>query len=624
MGTRTRPRLDEFLLAIFWVLAGLVLLYFGTTGYISNYSQILNSDNSALPRFIISFGLICFSVYGLAYAIRIFSRLSLNPPLWLDNAGPISFGVTLLIGFFFTLFTDIVLILDLFNYERDREVVAWGIITIAGLVILAIYQFLWSLNAFEPFIPWPLEFYSQESSPKRVNLLMALLLRLNSTQHAVLNHGRQGYTLEKISGPLLTEPDTRTAVANEATSGRPGLEKVMVAHGGWHASTMGFTANGTVVFAVSTGGTVHFRAGGRKGVLFPPEIKFWEFHTDKVQTASLGQPYVFLTRNFQTPAPLQNYRFIVPEGGGKFALLTPHLIRVSDWQNGSTQEFVPDEPIYLQGQKGFAPVAFNPEGSKIAWCDATGHTTSWNMQENKALPLRHYPAPDPNEVDINASKDEQRVWGLVFSPDGTKVATIGVDGVLLQNVYTGWRWFAANELSTERLTSFAFNYNGFEMAVGLNLREDKVKRPSRRSRYNGYTFRNSEQAETVEPKWLNVVRVWDLRLPDYLDLVTGEQPLREIAFSPDNQMLAAVDEAGVLWLWDIPMEGMGGRPPRLVSQVDLGITGRKTVVIFSPDMQRLICATDNRVLVFSISRLRTEAPVEQHRRVDVATAKETI
>lgn len=621
MGTKTRPRLDEFVLAVFWVLAGLILVYFGTVGFISNYTEIIANNSSALPRFVISFGLLCLGVYGLTYSFRVFARIRPNPPLWLDNSGPLIFGFTLLAGFFFTLFTVSVLILDLFNNEHDRGVLAWGIVTIACLVILAIYQFLWSFNAFEPFIPWPLEFYNQATSPKRVNLLMAMLLRLNSTQHAVLNHGRQGYTLEKISGPLLIEPDVKSTVVTEPSGGRPGLEKVLVAHGGWHVSTMGFTANGTVIFAVSTGGTVHFRAGGRKGMLFPPEIKFWEFHSDKIQTASLGQPYVFLTRDSQTPTPLQNYRFLVPEGGGKFTLLTPYLIRVGDWQNSLTHDFIPDEPLILQSQNGFTPLAFNPEGSRVAWCDATGQTNCWNMQDDKVQSLRHYPAFDPTSGEMLVNDASQNAWGLVFSPDGTKVATIGSHGVLLQNVYTGWRWFAANEPATERLTAFAFNYNGFEMAVGLTLREDKVKRPLRRSRYNSRPF---EPAAPAEPKWLNVVRIWDLRLPDYLDLTTGEQPLREIAFSPDNQMVAAVDEAGWLWLWDVPVEGTGGRPPRLVSQVDLGISGRKTVAIFSPDMQRLICATDNRLLVFSISRLRTEAPAEQYRRSDVAPARETL
>lgn len=605
MATKTRPRWDEFLLAVFWTLAGIILLYFGFTGYTNNLA-IFNSPKFSLPGFIISFSLLCMAVFGLVYALRVYGRLLNQPPLWLDNAGPLALGTLLLSGFGFSLFTIAVLILDLLNREHERYVLAWGITAIAALAVLAVYQILWSLNAFEPFLPWPNEFYNQSGNLK-VSLPMALLIRLNSTQHALINHtSKFGYTLEHIRGPLLPEPDPKTTVVEEKEGGRPGLEKSLVSHGGWHVNTLGFTANSAVIFAVSDGGTVHFKAGGRKGMLFPPEIKFWEVPSDKVQTASLGQPYTFLTRNFQTPLPLQNYRFLVPASGGKFALVTPRQVRLGDWQNGTTHNFTLEEPLVLQGFNGFVPLAINPEGSKVAWCDAIGQTSYWNLENDRMQTLRLYPSKEGATTGQPGG-----VWGLVFSPDGTKIATIGAQGVLLQNVYTGWRWFAENNPERERLTTFAFNHNGFEMALGLTARPDAVKIPMRRSRYNNNYRPNQAAGESSEePKWLNIVRIWDLRVPDYVDLLAGDEPIREIAFSTDNQMLAASDEAGLLRLWVIPVEGSGGRPPRLVAQVDLGITGRKTVLNFSPDMQRLVCATDNRVLIFNLERLRHEAAVE--------------
>jgi WD40 repeat protein len=634
MLTKTRPRWDEFSLALFWTIAAGVLLYFGISGYVSN---LVGFDQAAtyhfsLPRFIISFGLICLAVFGLSYAGRIFSRMPLHLPLWLDNFGLILLSTVLFSGFWFSLFTDGVLIYDLFNNVHDHLTLAWGVATIACLVILAIYQILWSLNAFEPFLPWPDEFYNQKVYSHKLGLGMRFLLNLNAIQHSLLTRsGKFGYTLENISGPLLPELDHKTTVIEEKADGRPGLEKTLIAHGGWHVNTLGFTANGNNIFAVSDGGTVHFRAGGRKGMLFPPEIKFWETHTDKVQTASLGQTYDFLTRNFQTPLPLQNYRFLVPASGGKFALVMPRLIRLGEWQNNETRNFVPDEVLALQGFNSFMPIAINPEGNKVAWCNTEGQTSYWNLENDRTHSLRIYPTPEGAQTGQVAG-----AWGLVFSPDSTKIATIGAQGVLLQNVYTGWRWFAPCEPEREHLTAFAFNHNGFEMAFGLNLHQAAVKTKGGLLQAgkgalgtNGRLVLPAEPLDQLDPEpntqqWTNVVRLWDLRLPDYVDLVVGAEPLREIAFSPDNQMLAAVDEAGQLRLWQIPAEGFDDKNlpngTQLVAQVDLGMSGRKVVLSFSPDMQRLVCATDNRLLIYNLARLQREAPVEVSRQTE--TAKE--
>lgn len=610
MATKTRPRWDEFVLALFWTLAGVVLLYFGITGYNTNLG-LLNDLETSLPRFIISFGLICLAVFGLNYVLRIFARLPALVPGWMENGGALGLGSLLLAGFGFSLFTMSVLIYDLFDNGHSRLVLAWGVITVACLVVLAIYQLLWSLNLFEPFLPWPDEFYNQQPTFK-TSLPLRLLLNLNSVQHSLLNHtGKFGHTLVMVSGPLLLEPDPKTVVAPEKAEGRPGLEKSLIAHGGWHANTLGFLANSTVIFAVSDGGTVHYQAGGRKGLLFPPEIKLWEVHSDKVQLATLGQPYVFLTRKYQTPALIQNYRFIVPAGGGKFALVTPNLIRVGDWQSNTTFNYTPLTPLVLRGFGGFTPLAFNSEGSKIAWCNEDGQTCFWNLEDKQPQTLRLYPVKNQAQTG-----EADGVWGLVFSPDGTKVATLGAQGVLLQNVYTGWRWFAQNDPAHERLTAFAFNFNGFQMGVGLTVEAKLVRLPSSRRpvfNQNEYGIPAAKLPNQAYPaadqKWANIVRLWDLRQPDYLDLLAGDEPLREVRFSPDDQMVAAVDEGGVLRLWDIALEGLGGRLPQLVAQLDVGMNGRKTVLAFSPDMQRLVCATDNRLLIFSLDRLRREAAV---------------
>jgi WD40 repeat protein len=228
--------------------------------------------------------------------------------------------------------------------------------------------------------------------------------------------------------------------------------------------------------------------------------------------------------------------------------------------------------------------------------------------------LRPYPGANTNA----SVGSENGIWGLVFSPDGTKIAIIGRMGVLLQNVYTGWRWVAELNPENERIVSFAFNHNGFEMAIGMMAKKEAI-RNQRRYRngkvQSGPLVLPEAHTDSAGEQWYGVIRAWDLRAADYTDMVTGNNPPLELVYSPDNRMMAAVDEAGVLRLWDLMPEGSAINPPRLFAKLELGITGRKTVVIFSPDMQRLICATDNRVLIWNIARVRQEwspsAPANQ-------------
>jgi WD40 repeat protein len=617
MAQQTRPRLDEFLLAVLWAIGSFVWGSFGLFGYVGNLSD---PSNFKLAGFVISFFLLCLTVFGWRFALNVFLRVPQRLPHWLDNAAPIVLGVTLLLGSLFSVFTAVYIFIYLFNNVSDRLIFAWGFATAGGILALAAYQFLAAINAFEPFIVLGKE-------DRRPGPFLRLMLWLNSLQRSLhpQNFGPK-WNLENLHGPLLTENDTKTAVIEEKPGGRPGLERTMTGHGGFHVTTLGFTANTSVIFAASDGGMIHYKAGGRKGMMFPPEIKFWDWRNSKVQTAALGAPRTFLTEQYQTPAALQNYRFIVPSGGGRFAWVTPKLIQVGDWNNDIVQKLEPEDGLVLRGFNGFIPLAFNPDGTKLAWCDVNGQTRYWDLEQDRVQRLRLYPS-DPSG--LTATGTENGAWGLVFSPDGTKVATVGSKGVLLQNVYTGWRWFAENEPSREKLTSFAFNHNGFEMAVGLSVRPEAVKPLVRRGRNgNGYSPNGmrpaTSQSQTIpsyrgetssvsqtesEDHWTQIVRLWDLRAADYYDLVAGDSPLREIAFSHDNRMLAAVDEAGHLRLWDIAQEGAVGPLPRLVAMIDLGITGRKTVLAFSPDVERLITATDNRILIWNVARVRAECKV---------------
>lgn len=607
MTSQTRPRLEEFLLALLWIIGTGGWGYFGVVGYKENLTNPNISFN--LTGFILSFFLICLTVFGLRFVLNTFRRLWTNSPGWVDTVASLTLGITLILGCFFSLFTLVVALLQLFEPKVDNLVFGWGVAACLAIIGLAVYQFFAALNVFEPFWGWD---NGEENSktPGPLRYLINLQRRF---------HGRNfgpRRAEEHIRGPLIMENDTRTSLIEEKSSGRAGLEKTLVAHGGYHVNMMGFTANGSTVFAVSNGGMVHFQAGGRKGVMFPPELKFWELSTGKVQVAILGAPQTFLTNHYHTPPSLQNYRFLVPSGGGKFAWISPNMIQVGNWSNEQIQSLEVAEGLVLRSANGFVPIAFNPEGSRLAWCAPDGQTRFWNLDSDQVQPLRSYPGGGPEAQ----TGTENGAWGLVFSPDGTRIATLGGRGILLQNVYTGWRWFRPLEANREKLTAFAFNNNGFEMAVGLHARPDAIRLNAKRGR-NGHslssTTGNSAAAEMLagagfditSSEFVPVVRLWDLREDRHVDLLIGKAPLRELAYSPDNRLLAGVDEEGILRVWEIAVEGSANRPPRLTLQLDLGLTGRKVVIGFSPDIAYLLCATDNRILLWNLSKLHQETRV---------------
>lgn len=601
MNSSLRPRLEEFFLALLWLIGTGAWGYFGFNGYLQN---ITAGPGFNLTGFVISFFLLGLTVFGLRYALNTFHRIWLNAHGWIETLASLTLGITLVLGFFFTAFSLAITAYHLFNDDMTNLVFGWGVAASLGMVALAVYQLTTAVRAFEPFMSWSWLYEDGDQTTGRG--FKGLIHRL---------HGRNFGPLrseEYLHGPLLLETDSRTVLVDEKESGRQGLEKTLVAHGGFHITTLGFTANGATIFAVSDGGTVHYQSSGRKGTKFPPELKFWEWRNGKVQMAALGEQQTFLTSNYHTPPALKNYRFLVPASGSKFAWILPQEIRVGNWADNVVQQLKLEEDLPLKGVGSFNPLAFNPEGSRLAWVTLDGKTRLWNLETDQVQPLRSYP--------VNSTGDEEsKVWGLVFSPDGTRVATLGSSGILLQNVYTGWRWFKTLDPSREQLGAFVFNNSGFEMALGLKATPDAIhfSLSGRRGRNGSNNGSNSAggmaeylpKQDDLQPDLISIVRIWDLREDRYIDLPAGTTPIRELAYSSDNRQLAGVDEAGILRLWDIPPEGVTIRPPRLRLQLDLGLTGRKVLVAFSPNIEYMLCATDNRILIWNLARLAEEAKV---------------
>ena len=597
MTTYIRPRLEEFFLATLWLVGTLIWGYFGILGYTSNVNRFNPDDGFNLTGFILSFILLCLAVFGLRFVLNVFRRLWPQSPSWLETLATLLLGATLILGGLFSVFTLVVTAYHIMNDKISNLAFTEGFSSCIVILGLAGAQFLVGLHTFTPFIAGP-----EVKEPEKASQVTPFS-KLQRFLHGP-NFGPQR-TGDQINGPLLLENDGRSSQIEEKSNGRPGLEKTMVAHNGYHISTLGFTANGTVIFTASSGGAVHFQAGGRKGVMYPPELKFWDWNIGKIQTATMGVPQTFLTSQYQVPGSLRDYRFLVPSGGQKFAWIQPKLLQVGSWNSVEVQQLPVEEGLTLRGWGSFVPLAFNPEGSRLAWCSTDGQTRLWNLETDQVQPLRAYPITEPEWQ----TGTENGAWGLVFSPDGTRVATLGGQGILLQNVYTGWRWFRRLDDDKEKLSAFAFSNSGFEMAIGLMARPASAEPEPEHAQNNGYVATTPAPVESQPAALVPIVRLWDLREDRFTEVTAGDKPLCELAYSSDGQWLAGVDESGLLWLWQLPQEGQTNGTPRLAFQLDLGMNGHKIIVAFSPDVQHLVCATDNRILLWNMARLRQEAHV---------------
>lgn len=72
MNSAQRPRLEEFFLALLWIIGTGAWGYFGYNGYVQN---ITAGPAFNLAGFILSFFLLCLTVFGLRYALNTFRRI---------------------------------------------------------------------------------------------------------------------------------------------------------------------------------------------------------------------------------------------------------------------------------------------------------------------------------------------------------------------------------------------------------------------------------------------------------------------------------------------------------------------------------------------------------------------
>jgi WD40 repeat protein/serine/threonine protein kinase len=193
------------------------------------------------------------------------------------------------------------------------------------------------------------------------------------------------------------------------------------------------------------------------------------------------------------------------------------------------------------------PVAYSPDGSRIATGAPDGTVPVWDTRTGRLL--------------LQPSLHTGGVWALAYSPDGTRLASAGEDmTVLVWEVATGR---VVHKLTghTDQVTGLAFSPDGSRLA-----------------------------SSGME----NIVMIWDV--------VTGKKaldPLRGhdswvlgVAFSRDGTLLASASNDNSVIIW----EPTTGRKVQKVNHASLvwGVT-------FSPDGQRLVsCSDDGTIKVWEV------------------------
>ena len=204
--------------------------------------------------------------------------------------------------------------------------------------------------------------------------------------------------------------------------------------------------------------------------------------------------------------------------------------------------------LTLSGQDRVYGIAWSANGSRLASAGADGVLRIWNTEVGQLLPSL------PPRI-------RAWIWGLSWSPDASKVATASQDGLVrVWDVTDGKQLFelACNQ---GKLWAVAWHPDGSRLAVaGKNkmaiwdlaslgmayLLEDQV--PDIRA--IAWSWDGRHLAAGSED---GTAQVWDANGRNEHTWKTGEDHVRSVAWSPDNERLATVagDNTKV---WDVPHE----------------------------------------------------------------------
>nr|WP_169730382.1 pentapeptide repeat-containing protein [Amycolatopsis alba] len=247
-------------------------------------------------------------------------------------------------------------------------------------------------------------------------------------------------------------------------------------------------------------------------------------------------------------------------------------------------------------------VVFSPDGARLAAASSDGTVLIWDVSTGENL--------------HTLTAGDGLLRGVVFSPDGARLAAAGTDGtVLIWDVSTG------ENLHT--LTAHAgpvhdvvFSPDGRRLAAAgrhaariwdVSTGETLHTFTAHAGPVRGVVF--SPDGRRLAAAGGRTVVIWDVSTGETLHTFTAHAgPVRGVVFSPDGTRLAAAGDGTVL-IWDVST----GETLHTFTAHAGPVEG----VVFSPDGTRLAAAGDGTVLIWDVSTGETlHTPTAQDGRVE--------
>lgn len=260
-----------------------------------------------------------------------------------------------------------------------------------------------------------------------------------------------------------------------------------------------------------------------------------------------------------------------------------------------------------------APVVFSPDGAMLAVCESRD-IRLWDLtrSEERAVLKGHR---DP-------------VYGMAFSPDGKKLASVGGHGHDKRAEAKLWDLETGCELTSMqghagRIMGVAFAPDGRTLTTGSDdatVRLWDATTGKEQAVFEGHqdpvssvAFR-SDGLTVASASWDGTIRLWDATTGKERAIMEGhEDEVLAVAFSPDGKLLASAGADRTVRLWDVAavkpcaaLEGHNGTVYCLAFSPDGSLlasgSGDDTVKLWGPNAgQQRATVRDTMSLVKSVA-----------------------